>query len=416
LERLIGKDCIYFLADQSNASLQIQGLSKEIARILPGFSEAQYLSWDRLFTALSARVSEKITLILDEFPYLVQVSPEMPSILQKMIDKKSRINLIICGSSQRMMHGLVLDAAAPLYGRADEIIKLQPLAPGWIRKAFPISDIQSIEAFAAWGGIPRYWALAKRYASTSQAVMELMYDKNGVLHEEPLRLLSDDMKSTVQSNSLLSLIAQGAHKISEIAARIQIPATSLNRPLTNLIDLGYLRRELPFGENLKSTKRTLYKINDPFLLYWYTFIHPNKSLLERDLVKDVYSGYEDRFTIHIAEVWESLARESTCRIPVAGISWKPAQRWWGAGIDRKILEIDVVAESFDGKYLLIGEVKWNESVDLQEISNSLNRRIRNFPHAQGRKIVTAVWLKHAAGTTPVVDAVITPREVLDAMV
>jgi hypothetical protein len=44
-----------------------------------------------------------------------------------------------------MMHGLVLDGSAPLYGRAAEIIKVRPLEPGWIKEALPLNNIKAIE-------------------------------------------------------------------------------------------------------------------------------------------------------------------------------------------------------------------------------------------------------------------------------
>ena len=74
------------------------------------------------------------------------------------------------------------------------------------------------------------------------------------------------MGSPVQSNSLLALIGAGCHRLSEIGSRVGQPATNLSRPLSRLIDLGYVRRELPFGESTRSTKRSLYRLDDPFLL------------------------------------------------------------------------------------------------------------------------------------------------------
>ena len=89
-----------------------------------------------------------------------------------------------------------------------------------------------------------------------------------------------DMGSPVQSNSLLALIGAGYHRLSEIGSRVGQPATNLSRPLSRLIDLGYVRRELPFGESTRSTKRSLYRLDDPFLLFWYRFVAPNRSRLE----------------------------------------------------------------------------------------------------------------------------------------
>lgn len=412
LQKIIRDKDIYYCADQRNSSLQIVSLAEEISRIIPGFADVEYPSWQALLSSINSRVPHKVTLVLDEFPYLVQMSPELPSILQKVIDDKSKMTIVICGSSQRMMQGLVLDSSAPLYGRAEEIVKLHPLDIGWIQRALEISSIKSIEAYSIWGGVPRYWELVKKYDNQEQALKDLVFDRNGVLHEEPSRLLSDDMKSPVQANSLLLLIANGCRKISEIAARMQIPSTSLARPLSNLIDLGYVKRETPFGENIKSTKRTLYGISDQFLLFWYKFVQQNKSLLERNLVDEVYTEFNSKFPLHVSEVWEDLARESTARLNIGGISWKPAQRWWGNGKDGRAMEIDVVAESFDRKMLLFGEAKWEEKSSMKMLLEKLDYCIGNFPQLNNRKVFRAVWLKKHPKDSVNRHIVITPEDIL----
>jgi len=60
-----------------------------------------------------------------------------------------------------MMRGAVLDTTAPLYGRAHIILKIGPLSPGWIANAFPITAFESVKAYAVFGGVPRYWELAR---------------------------------------------------------------------------------------------------------------------------------------------------------------------------------------------------------------------------------------------------------------
>src|SRR6185295_18894890 len=104
-------------------------------------------------------------LIFDEFPYLVLASPELPSVLQRWIDhdaREARLKVAIAGSSQRMMQGFVLSGEAPLFGRASEILEIQPLPPVHLREVFDVPDgLRWVELYTAWGGIPRYWELAQ---------------------------------------------------------------------------------------------------------------------------------------------------------------------------------------------------------------------------------------------------------------
>jgi hypothetical protein len=193
------------------------------------------------------------------------------------------------------------------------------------------------------------------------------------LHEEPAGLLLDDLRDTVQAASILSLIGAGAQRLSEIAGRLQKPATSLSRPLQRLVELGLVRREMPYGASARETKRTFYQIEDPFLLFWFRFVEPNRSLLEARRLEEVTRIVKAGLDGHVAGVWEELARASAGVIDVGGRSWKPSARWWGAGLDRRPLEIDVVAESIDGKAVLVGEAKWGGRVEVRSLVAELRR-------------------------------------------
>ncbi len=243
----------------------------------------------------------------------------------------------------------------------------------------------------------------------------LVLDRNGVLHDEPTRLLVDDVRSPVQTISLLSLIGAGCHRLSEIAARLQKPAGSLTRPLDHLIGLGYVHRELPWGESLRTTKRTLYKLSDPFLRFYYRFVLPHQSLLELGQTQQVLAKVQDAFPLHGAGVWEDLVRRSVPFCRIADTDWSIASRWWGQDLQRQPVEVDVVAESVDGKSMLIGEVKWDGRLaDLQSVARRLRSVASRLPFTQGRRIVLAIWARE--GVAPDGDIVVlTAEEVLQAL-
>jgi AAA+ ATPase superfamily predicted ATPase len=408
IQRLCGEKDIYFLADERESSLQIQALAVEIARSVPQFDAARYPSWDALLSSLEARV-ERLNLVLDEFPYLVASAPELPSVLQRHLDRPGpgRLRFLLCGSSQRMMQGAVLDRSAPLYGRAREILRLVPLRPGWIVEALGVQGASAVEAWSVWGGVPRYWELARGYSTLRESIRDLVLHRHGVLHDEPEGLLLDESRSATQASSLLALVGAGCHRLSEIAARMGKPAGALTRPLAHLIDLGYLRREAPFGEEDRSTRRTLYRIGDPLLAFWFRFVQPARTLLERDLLEPVEALLDAAFPQHCAEAWEVLARESVPRLGLYGVAWGPAARWWGSGRDGP-QEFDVVAESLDGESVLVGEVKWAARPDLARWRAELGTRAASAPFVRGRRVLCALWVKETAAG----DDVVTPEQVL----
>ena len=88
----------------------------------------------------------------------------MPSILQKLFDNKESLpfHLVLCGSSQQMMQKMVIANNSPLYGRADEIIKITPMNIYWLKEALKCSYQEAVEEYSVWGGVPRYWEISKQ--------------------------------------------------------------------------------------------------------------------------------------------------------------------------------------------------------------------------------------------------------------
>jgi hypothetical protein len=408
---------VYYVGDDREASLQRAGLATEIGRLLPGFERVTYPDWDALLARWWQEAQVGTVLALDEFPSLVAVAQELPSLLQKYLDRETDrgIHLLLSGSSQRMMQGLVLDRTAPLFGRASEILKISPLPAGWIEEALDLhSPERAVESYAVWGGTPRYWELAGDHPDLPSAIRSLVLSPLGVLFEEPSRLLLDDMRDTTQAASILSLIGQGCHRISEIAARLGKPVTALSRPIQRLQDMDLVTRELPFGEAPRGTKRTLYKISDPFLRFWFRYVEVNRSRLGAGQSAAVEEEIGRGLGHHVGEIWEELARASVPLLHPGGKTWGPAGRWWGPGLDRQPLEVDLLAHSIDGASVLVGEVKWSAPRDAERLLAELAAKARRLPAAAGREVVTALWLKAPVDGTAAAS-VMTPRQVLDVL-
>ncbi len=414
---------VYYVGDDREGNLQRASLAVEIGRLLPGFERVTYPDWDALLARWWQEAPPGTVLALDEFPALVAVARELPSLLQKRLDRESErgLHLLLSGSSQRMMQGLVLDRTAPLFGRASEILKISPLPAGWIQEALDLpSPEQAIESYAIWGGTPRYWELAGDHPDLKAAIRSLVLSPLGVLNEEPSRLLLDDMRDTTQAASILSLIGQGCHRISEIAARLGKPATALSRPLQRLLELDLITREVPFAEEPRGGKRTLYKISDPFLRFWFRYVEVNRSRLGAGQVAAVEEDIHQQMGHHVGEIWEELARASAPRLRLGGKIWGPAGRWWGPGLDRQPLEVDIVSESSDGGSVLIGEVKWAAPRDAERLLAELENKARRLPVAAGRETVLALWLKGTKGLKAPADKlgadrVVVPQQVLEVL-
>jgi len=355
---------VYYAAVESAASIQRKYFALALEDALPGFADVDYPDWTSFFTRLARDAKQakwQGPIIIDELPYLIAVSPELPSILQKFIDhdaKKAHLHIAFCGSSQRMMQGAILHPSAPLYGRADEILKLGPIAIGYIEEALQLKNPREIvQAYAVWGGVPRYWELAfKNKGPFLETVDRVVLDPMGPLNEESNRLLLEESPSAISLRPILDAIGLGANRLSEIAARINQPATSLTRPIQKLLDLDLIQKEIPYGASAHNSKKTLYKIKDPFLGFWFTTVAPRRSIFSQSTSTTRKKWLKEALPRLLSVTWEELCRQA---IPALSEKWGgevfgKAGRFW----DRQSHEWDIISESETRMNILIGEAKW----------------------------------------------------------
>ncbi len=400
IKRVLSDSDVYFLADRSEGQHQRILLARVIAQVFPDFDKLTYPDWESIFSAVNYRTDKCFSLCLDEFPYLVEQSPELPSVLQKLLDEKElKYNLVLSGSSQNMMYGLFLDSTAPLYGRADEIIRLEPIRLPYIQEALHLDAVSAVEEYAVWGGVPRYWELRENRSSLDDALWHNILSVNATLYEEPIKLFQDDVKDIVKTSTIMSYIGTGANRLSEIAARCDEPATNLSRPLKKLIDLGFLGKDVPFGMDEKNAKKSLYKIADPFMAFYYQFVVPNRSFIELGRRLPIEQALTTHFSEYVSMYWEKLCRDAVTGNMVNGIVYGKAKRWWGSVLNedkkQEQLEFDVMAESLDKKYLLVGECKWTNKEHGKQLTAELLRKANLLPFANNHIIVPVLFLKNA---------------------
>ena len=404
---------LYTVADQSAPAVQRRYLAAAVAQRFPGFDHVDYPDWRAFLSRLAGEATAANwpgPLVLDELPYLVAADPSIVGILQNWLDAPGRrLTFVTSGSSVRMMHGAILDGGAPLYGRATQAFAVRPLRAGYLDEVFPhASPLDLVGAYAAWGGMPRYWELAEPFGvDIAAAVDALVLDPAAPLHEEPYRLLQSELPPAMALRPLLDVIGNGANRVSEIAGRLGRPASSLAGPLASLAEMGLVRREIPFGSNPKSGKRSLYRIADPFLRLWFRVVAPNRAALAEAPRETRLSYWRKHRAALEGEAWEELCRMATATLhraetPLRGYGpFEPAQRYWRGGEP----ELDVVARSLDGRRLLVGEAKWSASL----VQGPMDAE--HVPGTSGMEAVPVLFTPRGSGGGNPIDA----RMVLEAL-
>ena len=375
------KQAIYFMGVESNAKQNLENFSRNIMEYTSGISaETSFLSFQSaLETVFRLSQKERLILVIDEYPYVARASRSLASTLQMLIDRykdNSKLMLILCGSSMSYMEDHVLAYKAPLYGRRTAQIKLNPFDFEEVCHYFQnFSSEQKAMAYGIVGGTPQYLLQINDRLTIEENVKNTYLDTMSSLYEEPMNLLKQEVREPAIYTAIITAIATGYSRMSEIATKVGEETNICSSYLKNLIALGIVRKESPYGE--KASKKSIYSIDDNMFRFWYRFVPENASMIARGASDLVYRRIEPYFSDYMGKVFEDICRQYLWKLLISGktpIEFTSLGRWWGNDpVHRCQAEIDIMGEQ--GKNTaLFGECKWtNEKVDLGVLETLMER-------------------------------------------
>ena len=392
------KSHCYSLAEQTTAAAQRLTLATQVLAALPdvGVAGPEELagSWNTILRHVSmhCQSTEPFALILDEFPYLVAQSPELPSVLQAWWDREgiqSHLFVVLCGSQLSAMEALGTESA-PLFGRFNGgQLLLTHLSYEDVAAFYQSSllyDLREILImYGALGGTPRYHAMVDTSRPMAEEIVDLLMRPRGALENEVRFLLSSEqIRDPAAYNALLGAIAAGHTQFTAMQQQTHTETASLSYFLRNLLALGWIVRESPFEE--KREKRALYRVADPFVTFWYRFVAPLSSALQFSDPSLVYAAQvapylADYMGWHVFEdiCHQWLRRHAQERL---GLVIQGAGRWWSR--DGRV-ELDIMARLDKGEYLY-GECKWSQDRPVgMTVFNSLQAKVEQMPQEAQRQ-------------------------------
>ena len=359
---------LYWMATQTSTQNQLREFSQAILRFLepdasisPTFS---YESWEVALSRVVAQLAaeRRFVLVLDEITYAMQANPELPSLFQRIWDhhlKRSNLFLILTGSLAGIIQRSALDYQAPLYGRATAKLKLQPLSFGVLSSLLPGMTIeQRVAVYAITGGIPAYIELFDDSLNIINNLREHFITPANVMLNDAVFLLREQLDEPRNYMALLEAIANGGHKLGDIANLAGLDRTAANKYLTVLRELGYIERILPATlHHPEKSRRGRYVFVDAYLRFYFRFLRPYLGDIERGRITRVTNLLGDHLTDFIGTyTFEELCRE--------WLNEKVDHEELPFFLDRvgshwsKEAQIDVVGINWRSKDILFGECKW----------------------------------------------------------
>ncbi len=264
-----------------------------------------------------APAGQRRLIIIDELPYLLRHSPEIPSVLQELWDESRHspgAAVIVCGSALSVMTEL-LSGQRALRGRARLNLLIKPFDYRTSAEYWGATNPEvALRLGAIFGGTPGYKALIEHAPPRSTKDLASWLGRSilkpaHALYDEMSYLLREDprIQDKALYNSILRAIADGATTASKIGALIGRRDSALTHPLDVLITAGFLHRD----EDLLLQRRPSYRIADPIVRFSQLVVEPNRVSLEEGQVQEAWRATESSFSAgvlgpyfeHIAGHW-----------------------------------------------------------------------------------------------------------------
>ena len=329
------KQAVYFTGVESNERQNLENFSKSIIEYASGIeAETSFASFQAALEYLfKLSEKERFVLAIDEYPYVARTSAGFASTLQMLIDKykaTSRMMLLLCGSSMSYMEDNVLSYKAPLYGRKTAQIRLYPFDfEETCRYLEKFSAEDKAVAYGIVGGTPQYLLQMNDKLSIEENVKNIYFAPFSPLYEEPLNLLKQEVREPAVYIAIITAIASGASRMSEISGKVGENTNVCATYLKNLISLDIVKKETPYGED--NPKKSIYLIDDNMFRFWYRFVPGNISMIARGASDLVYKRIEPFIPDYMGKVFEEICRQYLWKLLLSGkspVEFTSLGRWW----------------------------------------------------------------------------------------
>jgi hypothetical protein len=370
----------YFAALRQSSTQNLERLAEAYRVRTSSRARVSFQNWEEALEALLAlgeNADTPVVVALDEFPYLLDVAPELPSILQALLSPRGsaatrwRTRLLLCGSALSTMRGL-LAGTAPLRGRSSLELAVHPFgyrdAAGYWNVAHDPELAMQLHALV--GGTPAYLDMSGAdpphdLDSFDEWVSTTLLNPASAMFREGNVLLSEEDRITDSTPHLavLAAISGGATRRGEIAAAVGRPADALAHPLTVLAEARLIRAQ---ADALKQ-KRTTYHVAEPIVTLNELIIRPNEARLARHQAAAVWTQTADTVSAkiygpHFEELARTWCAEHAARATLGGQPDLVAATQIPCREHRRTHEIDVVvidkSPNQPNRIIAIGEAKW----------------------------------------------------------
>lgn len=255
---------------------------------------------------------EKLVIFLDELPWLSTKKSGFITGLGYFWNSwasKQNIVVVICGSAASWMIDKVINDRGGLHNRVTKLLYLYPFSLAETEayckfRKIKLNRFHILQIYMTMGGIPLYLDLLKPGWSAIQNIQEICFAQTGYLRNEFERLyasLFDNYQKHILIIRALATKWRGLTRQEIIQQTKFNNGGMLSKLLEELDTSGFITTYGGFG---KKTKESLFRLTDPYSLFYLTYLEP--------LGKNSFTDFTQLSDLPKWKVWSGYAFENVC--------------------------------------------------------------------------------------------------------
>lgn len=379
-QSLINTEYVYYECVKDTLKYNTEALIRVLinAKYLP--NDYDTASITSVFSVLNF-INKKITIVIDEYPYLYEFEDKkkIDSLFQNIIDNNlTNIKLILCGSNIAVMSSLLEEGSA-LFGRFDDIIHLKELNYKEAQAFYSNANVyDKIAYYSVFGGSPYLNRMIDSKLDLKNNIKNNFLLDDSSCYKYCENLLFTDVPSSTNINAICTVLKNGKKTCAEIENALNSEKNGgMNKKLDLLSKLGLIKKYQPINK-LGNPKSTRYELNDNAIRFFYSFVYPNKSVLQTIGCDRFYDEYiHVRLNTFISHRFEEIVRD------YYSIAVKEGKYldilnigtyYYDNPVDKTNGEFDAVLKMKNGKYKIV-EVKYykNKPLSLKEMEHEFKQ-------------------------------------------
>ncbi|MFB7763294.1 ATP-binding protein [Streptomyces xiamenensis] len=412
---------VFFTAVGGSKNEDLAGFAAEVAASgLPHASRFADFStpqtWDAALSMLAGALPTDTpsVVVLDEMPYLVREDPGFEGALQKVFDRtlsKLPVLIVLIGSDIAMMEQLNT-YGRPFYQRGTEMV-IPPLNPSDVATMLDLPAADAFDAHLVSGGLPLILEEWPEGATLWDYLATALRRPTSALLVSGERTLAAEFPTEAQARTVLGAIGHGERTFTLIGrAAGGLHPGSVTRSLDILTSRRMVAAELPLST--KPSRETRYRIDDPYLRFWLSFIGPGIPAVERGRGDRVLDAIRTSWTSWRGRAVEPVIREALWRLAddVLPDGTNTVGGYWTRTNDPEIDLIGADRSPIAKKVTFAGSVKWLEEKPFD--ARDLARLITHRALLPGADDTTPLLAVTRSGCTAEGIRSLTPEDLLNA--